>query len=130
MILTMCLRHRYGDKAVFGNAAGAAAALQAYLQAYYATYQRNLWLTEWALADFGDASNAYTWTYPSYAQQVAFMQQAVPMLDKLRFVERYAWYMLAPDQVYDGLKGQPLDTASLAFFNGSATPTGLAYQPV
>ena len=121
---------RYGDKSYFGNPAGATAALQAYLQAYHNTYQRNVWLTEWALADFGDASNGYAWTYPSYAQQVAFMQQAIPMLDRLGFVERYAWYMLAPDQVYDGEKGQALDTASLVYFNGSATPPGLAYQPV
>lgn len=58
------------------------------------------------------------------------MQQAIPMLNALNFVERYAWYMLAPDQVYDGEKGQALDTASLVYFNGSATATGIAYQPV
>ncbi len=121
---------RYGGKSNFGNPAGATAALQAYLQAYYNTYRRNVWLTEWALADFGDDSNGYAWTYASYPQQVAFMQQAIPMLDRLSFVERYAWYMLAPDQVYDGSKGQQLDTASLVYLNGSATATGVAYQPV
>ena len=61
--------------------------------------------------------------------QVAFLQQAVPMLDSLSFVERYAWYYLSPDQTYDGQNGLPLDTASLYNLNGSATPTGLAYQP-
>lgn len=89
-----------------------------------------MWLTEWALADFGDDSNGWAWTYATYSQQAAFLQQAAPMLDKLGFVERYAWYMLAPDQVYNGEKGQALDTASLVYNNGSATPTGLAYQPL
>ncbi len=50
------------------------------------------------------------------------------MLNGLSFVERYAWFMLAPDQQYDGQNGLPLDTASLYYTNGSATPTGLAYQ--
>ena len=109
---------------------GATAALQAHLQAFYNTYRRNVWLTEWALADFGDGSNGYAWSFASYDQQVAFMQQAIPMLDGLSFLERYAWYMLPPDQVYDGNKGQQLNTASLMDFNGSATATGVAYQPV
>lgn len=61
--------------------------------------------------------------------QVAFMQQAVPMLDSLSFVERYAWYYLSPDQTYDGQNGLALDTASLYKLDGSANPTGLAYQP-
>ena len=60
--------------------------------------------------------------------QVAFMEQAVPMLDALGFVERYAWYFLSPDQAYDGHNGLPLDTASLYLMNGSATPTGHAYS--
>ena len=60
--------------------------------------------------------------------QVAFMEQAVPMLDALGFVERYAWYFLSPDQAYDGHNGLPLDTASLYLMNGSATPTGQAYS--
>ena len=60
--------------------------------------------------------------------QVAFMEQAVPMLDALGYVERYAWYFLSPDQAYDGHNGLPLDTASLYLMNGSATPTGRAYS--
>ena len=120
---------RYGGKKHFGDPAEATATLQAYLQAYYNAYRRNVWLTEWALVDFGEDSNGWAWTFATYDQQVAFIQQAIPMLDKLGFVERYAWYMLAPDQVYDGERGQPLNTASLVYSNGSATPPGLAYQP-
>ncbi len=61
--------------------------------------------------------------------QVAFLQQAVPMLNSLSFVERYAWYFLSPDQTYDGQNGLPLDTASLYTSSGSETPTGAAYRP-
>ena len=61
--------------------------------------------------------------------QVAFLQQAVPMLNSLSFVERFAWYYLSPDQTYDGQNGLPLDTASLYTSSGSETPTGAAYRP-
>ena len=61
--------------------------------------------------------------------QVAFLQQAVPMLNSLSFVERYAWYYLSPDQTYDGQNGLPLDTASLYTASGLETPTGAAYRP-
>jgi hypothetical protein len=43
-------------------------------QGYYNAYQRNAWLTEWALADFGNATNDWTFTFPTYAQQVAIVQ--------------------------------------------------------
>lgn len=71
----------------FGKPAGATAALQAYLQGYYRAYQRNVWLTEWALADFGNATNDYSFSFAAYDQQVAFLQQVIPMLDSLPFVE-------------------------------------------
>ncbi|CAK0786608.1 hypothetical protein CVIRNUC_009822 [Coccomyxa viridis] len=120
--------HWYGDSRYFSNPKGATAALKAYLEGFFKGYGRPVWLTEWALADFGGASNNWAWTFPTYAQQVAFMEQAVPMLDALGFVERYAWYFLSPDQAYDGHNGLPLDTTSLYLMNGSATPTGQAYS--
>ena len=85
---------RYANYTYFNNPTGAVAALQAYLQGYNAAYQRNVWLTEWAMIDFGNSTNNYAWTFPSYPQQVAFLQAAVPMLESLSFVERYAWFYL------------------------------------
>ncbi|CAK0786607.1 hypothetical protein CVIRNUC_009821 [Coccomyxa viridis] len=121
--------HWYGNLSYFGDPTAATASLQAYLQGYYNSYQRNVWLTEWCLADFGNATNNYAFTFATYNQQVAFLQQAVPMLNSLSFVERYAWYFLSPDQTYDGQNGLPLDTASLYTSSGSETPTGAAYRP-
>ncbi len=64
-----CL-HRYGDSRYFSNPKGATAALKAYLEGFFKGYGRPVWLTEWALADFGGASNNWAWTFPTYAQQV------------------------------------------------------------
>ena len=64
-----CLR-RYGDSRYFSNPKGATAALKAYLEGFFKGYGRPVWLTEWALADFGGASNNWAWTFPTYAQQV------------------------------------------------------------
>lgn len=54
--------------------------------------------------------------------QVEFMNKAVPMLDSLSYVERYAWTYLGPDDVYQG------DTESLYNLDGSPTPVGTAYR--
>ena len=82
-----CISCRYGNSSYFGNPTAATASLQAYLQGYYNSYQRNVWLTEWALADFGNATNDYAFTFATYAQQVAFpaskacaREHACPML--------------------------------------------------
>lgn len=121
---------RYGNISYFDQPDKATADLKAYLQAYQNIYQRNIWLTEFALADFGNSTNNYTFTFASYPQQVAFLKAATAMLESLSFVERYAWYYLSPDGVYDGQNGLALDTGSLYFQNGSPTPTGLAFQPL
>lgn len=121
---------RYGNISYFDQPDKATADLKAYLQAYRNIYQRNIWLTEFALADFGNSTNNYSFTFASYPQQVAFLKAATTMLESLSFVERYAWYYLSPDGVYDGQNGLALDTGSLYFQNGSATPTGLAFQPL
>lgn len=46
-----------------------------WLQGYYKAYGRSLWLTEFALADFGGPSNGWAWTFATYDQQLAFMKQ-------------------------------------------------------
>ena len=61
---------RYGDSKYFSDPKGATAALKAYLEGFFKGYGRPVWLTEWALADFGGASNNWAWTFPTYTQQV------------------------------------------------------------
>ena len=64
--------------------------LESYLQAIYDQYHLPIWVTEFALADYGGS----TPTFPTEAQQAAFMTAAASMLDGLPYVQRYAWFAL------------------------------------
>ncbi|MGD0704241.1 MAG: sigma-70 family RNA polymerase sigma factor [Trebonia sp.] len=64
--------------------------LESYLQAIYSRYHLPIWVTEFALANYGGS----TPTFPSEAQQAAFMTAAASMLDGLSYVQRYAWFAL------------------------------------
>lgn len=86
--------HRYGGWRYFDDPVGATAAMQANLAAYHSAYERNIWLTELCLVDFGNYTNNYAWSFPTYQQQVAFIRAAAPMLQSLDYVERYAWFWL------------------------------------
>jgi hypothetical protein len=103
------------------DTATAVGQLTAYLDAVYAMYGKPLWLTEFALTDYPDNPSDAP-TYPSFAQQAAFMNAIVPVLEGLPYLERFAWFSLPQEQVYSG------DTAGLYFNNGSCTPTGCAYR--
>jgi len=79
--------HWYG-----GDFATAAAVqqLQSYLQAIYDRYHLPIWITEFALTSYAGA----TPTFPTEAQQAAFLTAATTMLDGLPYVQRYAWFAL------------------------------------
>jgi RNA polymerase sigma factor (sigma-70 family) len=64
--------------------------LESYLQAIYARYRLPIWVTEFALANYGSA----TPTFPAQAQEAAFLTAAAKMLDGLTYVQRYAWFAL------------------------------------
>ncbi|KOX06512.1 RNA polymerase [Streptomyces sp. NRRL B-1140] len=90
--------HWYG--ADFGP--GAADQLRAYLQAVHDRYKKPVWLTEYALTDFSGS----TPRYPGEQEQTDFVRSSTAMLEKLDFVERYAWFALSketsPTGLYDG----------------------------
>jgi len=64
--------------------------LESYLAAVYARYHLPVWVTEFALTSYGGAAA----TFPSEAQQAAFLTAATTMLDGLPYVQRYAWFAL------------------------------------
>jgi RNA polymerase sigma factor (sigma-70 family) len=64
--------------------------LESYLQAIWARYHLPVWVTEFALTSFSGA----TPSYPTEAQQAAFLTAATTMLDGLSYVQRYAWFAL------------------------------------
>ncbi|WP_371223211.1 glycosyl hydrolase [Roseovarius sp. 2305UL8-3] len=61
-----------------------------WLQAVHREYRRPIWVTEFAQID---------WRRPhavSYAQNARFIQNSMIMMEKLPFVERYAWFAANP----------------------------------
>jgi hypothetical protein len=101
--------HWYGSD--FGPAA--VGQLERYVQAVYNRYHKPIWLTEYALINFGSGPE-----YPTQTQQAAFVTGSTAMLDSLPYVERYAWFAL-PSQGED---------TGLYRDGTTATQVGLAYQ--
>jgi RNA polymerase sigma factor (sigma-70 family) len=104
----ICL-HWYGSD--FSSAA--VGQLESYVQAVYRRYHKPIWLTEYALLNFGSGAK-----YPTQAQQAAFVTGSTRMLDSLPYVQRYAWFAL-PSQGDD-----------TGLYTNGTTPTqvGVAYR--
>jgi RNA polymerase sigma factor (sigma-70 family) len=104
--------HWYGSDFATGPAVSQ---LQSYLQAVYARYHLPIWLTEFALANFGGSPAT-----PTPQQQAAFVTAATAMLQRLSYVQRYAWF---------GLEATPTD-GSMGLFASGAVPTaaGRAFE--
>lgn len=64
-----------------------ATAFQEYLENFYNTFQRPLWITEWACENYNNV-NAQC----SPDDIVSFMNQTKGFMDSSSFVERYAWF--------------------------------------
>jgi RNA polymerase sigma factor (sigma-70 family) len=104
--------HWYGSDFVTSQAVSQ---LQGYLQAVYARYHLPIWLTEFALANFGGSP-----TTPTQQQQAAFLTAATAMLQSLPFVQRYAWF---------GLQATSTDGSMGLFGSGPvATTVGRAFE--
>jgi RNA polymerase sigma factor (sigma-70 family) len=103
--------HWYGSD--FDSTA-AVGQLQSYVEAVYNRYHKPIWVTEFGLANFGNG------TFPTGAQQAAFLTGATAMLDRLPYVQRYAWFALPAD----GNDG----TLGLFGSDGTATATGRAFE--
>jgi hypothetical protein len=90
--------------------------LQSYVAAVYARYHLPIWVTEFALINFGTSPA----TYPTQAGQAAFLSAATKMLDGLSYVQRYAWFAL-PTSAGSG-------TTGLFDAGPSVTPVGEAFE--
>jgi RNA polymerase sigma factor (sigma-70 family) len=105
--------HWYGGDFAAGPAVRE---LESYLQAIYARYHLPVWVTEFALTRFSGG----TATFPTEAQQAAFLTAATNMLDGLSYVRRYAWFAL-PTSAGSG-------TTGLFGPGPSVTPVGRAFE--
>lgn len=88
---------------------------QSYIEGVYNMYKLPIWVTEWAYVDYSKDPA----TVPSTAEQVAYMQAAVKMMDELSYIERFAWVAVPWSSV------QPASSLFDEF--GSITPMGTAY---
>jgi hypothetical protein len=77
--------HWYGSD----FSAAAVDQLRGYLRDTYNRYHKPIWLTEYALMNFGSSPR-----YPAPSQQATFVTRSIRMLTGLSYVERYAWFAL------------------------------------
>lgn len=88
------------------------------LEETYAEFNKPIWLTEFAVGDW----NAKTPEENKHSPLVVrnFMKDALPMLDKLQFLERYAWFSAK-------LSNPALTSSALYDDNGNLTQLGMVY---
>ncbi|QTN33433.1 glycoside hydrolase family protein [Akkermansiaceae bacterium] len=88
------------------------------LERIHKLYGKPIWLTEFAPADWKAKTRKDNEIKP--AEVLDFMEEALPKLDKLEFLERYAWFSSLPDH-------PKLGPSALFNADGSLTPLGEAY---
>lgn len=102
--------HSYGGPSV--------EALVKKIEKIHQLYQRPIWITEFAVADW-KAKSAAENRFKS--ERVAeFVRELLPKLDAMEFVERYAWF-------HGGVSAGPLASSQLFHPDGSMTKVGQAY---
>lgn len=85
-----------------------------YLKRIHDLYHRPLWVTEFAPADWSGHHGVST------KQAADFMRAALPGMDRLGYVQRYAWYSASPDDA-------ALGASALFNKDGSLTDLGRLY---
>ena len=89
------------------------------LKRIHEMYGRPIWITEFAVGDWTAKSAAENKHSPEKVAR--FMRKVLPMLERLDFVERYAWYSASPES-------KALGTSALFDENGELTDLGKLYQ--
>lgn len=103
--------HSYGGP----NASG----LMNRLNRIHQMYGRPIWITEFAVGDWNAKSARENKHRP--AKVAAFMREVLPMLERAKFVQRYAWYSAKPDN-------WALGTSALFDAQGELTALGKIYR--
>ena len=98
------------------NPASATRQLRSYIQATHAKYHKPIWVTEYALMNFAGGPRV-----PSAQVQAAFVTKSTAMLERLSYVERYAWFAFPTST--DGTDGTGLYRPG-----GIPTKPGRAYR--
>ncbi len=89
------------------------------LENIHQMFNRPIWITEFAVGDWEAKSVETNRHKPDSV--LRFMEKVLPMLDKLDFVERYAWFPAKPT-------GAALGTSALHDADGQLTRLGECYR--
>ena len=89
------------------------------LEKVHQMFERPIWITEFAVGDWEAASPGANRHKPETV--LRFMEKVLPMLDRLDFVERYAWFPAKPASI-------PLGTSALFNEAGALTRLGECYR--
>jgi hypothetical protein len=90
-----------------------------HLKKVYELYNKPIWITEFAPADW-NASSVENSSITK-AKAANFMKEVLPELDKLDFVHRYAWFSAKTSS-------PALGNSALFYDNGNLTPLGKFYR--
>ena len=113
--------HYYGmSSKTWSNITRAVEDMRVYLEGVHAKYKRPIWVTEWSLVKWGPGHVVNK--YASTEIEAKFGKYAAQMMDKLPYVERYAYFSL--------IKYEPPATSYLYDSHGAITPVGRAYRSV
>ncbi|WP_285620104.1 glycoside hydrolase family protein [Kineosporia sp. NBRC 101677] len=106
--------HWYGSDF---RSAQATKQLKQYVTAVHKKYPKKpIWITEYALMKFGTGDR-----FPAPANQASFVKKSTAMLNKLKYVEQYAWFAFPTST-----NGQ--DETGLYRPGGAITAPGKAYR--
>jgi hypothetical protein len=89
------------------------------LHAVHKLYRKPIWITEFAAGDWKASSVAENEHKPETV--LRFMEDVLPQLDRLDFIERYAWFPAKPDN-------KALGTSALLDETGKLTRLGECYR--
>lgn len=89
------------------------------LEAIHQLYDKPIWITEFAIADWSAKSSKDIEHSPE--DVLNFMKKVLPKLEQLDFVERYAWFHAAPNH-------PKLGSSALFDDNGELTELGEFYS--
>lgn len=90
-----------------------------HLKVIHDLYKRPIWITEFAPADWSATSPATSKV--TKAKALAFMQEILPALEKIDYVERYAWFSA-------GMESPALGNSALFDSAGKLTQLGEFYS--
>jgi hypothetical protein len=82
----------------------------------YEMYNKPIWITEFAIS--GDPGK----TEEQRQKVIDYMNMVIPELDKLDYVERYAWFSFNPDDKKNGA------SSLIQYYEGTITDLGYLYQ--